>query len=52
VKKLIVASMLAAFAAAVALPVVAGSDVAFAAGKKKPSNVLKHKQKKPPHNKM
>jgi hypothetical protein len=44
VKKLVIASMLALFTAAIALPVVVGSDTAFAATKKK---VEKVKKKKP-----
>lgn len=44
VKKLVIASMLALFTAAIALPVVTGSDTAFAATKKK--TPIK-KQKKP-----
>jgi hypothetical protein len=45
VKKLLIASVLAAFGAAVILPVV-GSDDAFAAGKKK-SKIEKPMKKKP-----
>ena len=47
VKKLVIASMLAAFTAAIALPVVLGSDAAYAATKKKTLSVDKSKKKKP-----
>ena len=43
-KKLVIAGMLALFTAAIALPVVMGTDTAFAATKKK---VEKTKKKKP-----
>jgi len=44
VKKLVIAGMIALFTAAIALPVVMGTDTAFAATKKK---VEKTKKKKP-----
>jgi hypothetical protein len=44
VKKVILAAMLAAFTAAVALPVVLGSDNAYAATKKKTSEKMKKKK--------
>jgi hypothetical protein len=43
VKKLVIASMLALFTAAIALPVVTGSDTAFAATKKKHEKMKKKK---------
>jgi hypothetical protein len=47
VKKVILAATLAAFTAALALPVVLGSDDAVAATKKKTSEKMKLKKKKP-----
>jgi hypothetical protein len=47
VKKLIIAGMLAAFTAAIALPVIIGSDTASAADKKKSMTTEKTKKKKP-----
>lgn len=46
-KKLVIAAMLAAFSAAVTLPVVLGSDKAVAAEKKKIIKDNKMKKKKP-----
>ncbi|HEX6001280.1 MAG TPA: hypothetical protein VFZ16_18075 [Hyphomicrobiaceae bacterium] len=46
-KRLIIASMLAAFTAAVALPVVIGADSALAATKKKSIEKSKMQKKKP-----
>jgi hypothetical protein len=53
VKKLVIAGMLAAFATAVALPVVIGSQEAVAAQKKKSMTKMQKEQpKKKPSGKM
>jgi hypothetical protein len=44
VKKLVIASMLALFTTAIALPVVMGTDTADAATKKKTTTIKKHKK--------
>jgi hypothetical protein len=52
VKKLVIAAMLAAFAAAVTLPMIMGPDGAFAAEKKKPMSKMEKEKKKKPTGKM